>query len=114
MGISSPAELAPLLALLERSWGNSTMLQRTGGILAEALAAADVRAALSADAPAPLRNFAKDLDFVLGAARTTAFRIFSTYVALYIENSPSAPSGYLPTSALRAASGRASYLPTCG
>merc|ERR1719498_1881035 len=36
-------ELTPLLALLERSWGNSTMLQRTGGILSEALATANAR-----------------------------------------------------------------------
>ena len=33
--------MQPLLALLERSWGNSTMLQRTGGIVSAALASGD-------------------------------------------------------------------------
>jgi len=63
--IDTPESLDGLLKLLERSWGNSTMLQRTGGIFRAALANGT---ALDADAAAPLRNFAKDLDFVLAAA----------------------------------------------
>ena len=80
MGMGA-ADLQPLLQLLERSWGNSTMLQRTGGIMTEALATADVRAALSADAPAPLRNFAKDLDFVLSAAQGVGLSMPATRAA---------------------------------
>ena len=37
-GLDDPASLKALLALLERSWGNSTMLQRAGGIVADAVA----------------------------------------------------------------------------
>ena len=61
-------ELPPLLALLERSWGNSTMLQRSGALVAAAEGADDATAALFAPSAAPLRNFAKDLDFVLEAS----------------------------------------------
>lgn len=74
-------ELTALLQLLERSWGNSTMLQRTGNLVAEALKAPDARAALSAPAMAPLRNFAKDLDFVLAAASDASLSMPSTRTA---------------------------------
>lgn len=43
------------------------MLQRTGGLLEAAMGTADMAAALRAPAAAPLRNFAKDLDFILEA-----------------------------------------------
>ena len=45
------------------------MLQRSGGIVSAALSQPDPAAALRADAAAPLRNFAKDLDYVLQAAK---------------------------------------------
>ena len=80
MGMKA-ADIAPLLQLLERSWGNSTMLQRTGGIVQAALASSDTRTALSVDAPAPLRNFAKDLDFVLSAATSAGLSLPSTRAA---------------------------------
>ena len=59
-----------LLALLQRSWGHSTMLARSGGLV---LVAAEANggggeAELEAPSAAPLRNFAKDLDFALRAA----------------------------------------------
>ena len=53
MGFDTAEKLAPLLALLDRSWGNSTMLQRTGGIFAAATDAADVRACLLYTSPSP-------------------------------------------------------------
>lgn len=72
---------APLLALLERSWGNSTMLQRTGGIFGAASGAADPATALLAPAAAPLRNFAKDLDFVLHEAAAARLALPATAAA---------------------------------
>lgn len=81
MGLDSPEAMGRLLELLERSWGNSLMLQRTGGLVREALGAADVPAALAAPAAAPLRNFAKDLDFVLLAAASANLRLPSTRAA---------------------------------
>lgn len=69
MGIDSQDSLRTLLSTLETSWGNSTMLQRSGGIVAEALdGSKDPVEALAVISKAPLRNFAKDLDFVLAAA----------------------------------------------
>ena len=58
-----------LIALLSKAWGNSTMLQRSGGLVSAALSQPDPEAALRAAAAAPLRNFAKDLDFVLQVCR---------------------------------------------
>ncbi len=81
MGLDSPAALEALLALLDRSWGNSLMLQRTGGIVKDALGAADAGAALAAPAAAPLRNFAKDLDFVLLAASSAGLTLPATRAA---------------------------------
>merc|ERR1719424_676678 len=81
MGFDSAARLAPLLALLERSWGNSTMVQRTGGIFGAAIDAAEPTAALLTPAAAPLRNFAKDLDYVLAEAATAHLRLPATAAA---------------------------------
>ena len=68
LGIDTPEAVSQLLALLGKSWGNSTMLQRTGGLVQGALGAdGPAEAALAAPAAAPLRNFAKDLDFILQA-----------------------------------------------
>ena len=81
-GLDDPASLKALLALLERSWGNSTMLQRTGGLVKDALAApAATRDALAAPAMAPMRNFAKDVDFVLLAAKGAGLTLPATRAA---------------------------------
>lgn len=78
VGMDTPESLGALMQLLERSWGNSTMLQRTGGIVREALSKG---AALEVDAAAPLRNFAKDLDFVLAAAGDAGLNLAATQAA---------------------------------
>ena len=57
------------------------MLQRTGRVWGEALDAPDATAALTAPAAAPLRNFAKDLDFVLQAAAGSGLLLPATAAA---------------------------------
>ena len=75
LGIDSPAQVDEMLSLLGKAWGNSTMLQRSGRIVSAALGEADPEAALRATAAAPLRNFAKDLDFVLQAAHGVGLQL---------------------------------------
>ena len=57
------------------------MVQRTGGIFGAAIDAADPNAALLMPAAAPLRNFAKDLDYVLAEAATARLRLPTTAAA---------------------------------
>merc|ERR1719247_3693641 len=52
------------------------MLQRAGGIVANAVRrGGGAAAALAAPSAAPLRNFAKDLDFVLAAAASAKLQL---------------------------------------
>jgi len=87
LGLDEPLKMQTLLDLLGRSWGNSAMLQRTGALVLGAMAKASaasgdvgpgtlaydaaLKQALAVDSMAPLRNFSKDLDFVLAAAAAT-------------------------------------------
>ena len=71
--------LTPTLTLIR--WGNSTMVQRTGGIFGAAIDAAEPTAELLMPAAAPLRNFAKDLDYVLAEAATAHLRLPATAAA---------------------------------
>jgi hypothetical protein len=57
------------------------MVQRTGGIFSAAVDAAEPTAALLTPAAAPLRNFAKDLDYVLAEAATAHLRLPATAAA---------------------------------
>lgn len=73
-------DVRPLLELLDRSWGNSVMLQRSGGLLLEAqqqqkqldgVADSDGPFAAIAHMPsgAPVRNLVKDMDLIKAAAK---------------------------------------------
>eukprot|EP00968_Pinguiococcus_pyrenoidosus_P019700 scaffold2173_cov250-Pinguiococcus_pyrenoidosus.AAC.2 len=71
-GIALASELgcdvATLMEVLQRCWGNSTMLQRSGGIYTDCMLHEDPSVAFLAKSRAPLRNFEKDLMFVDAAA----------------------------------------------
>ena len=71
-------DLAKLLPLLEVAWAQSTMLSRSGAIVA---ACGDVQGLKMEASAAPLRNFAKDLDLVLAAAEAAKLRLPSAAVA---------------------------------
>jgi hypothetical protein len=73
--------MSTLLGLLNTAWGNSTMLQRSGGIITDAMKTADANAELRKDSAAPLRNFAKDLDLVLATGRTEGLQLKAAQAA---------------------------------
>ena len=66
-------DLAPLLELLDRSWGNSFILQRVGAVLLEAQRSADDGVLMTSGAP--IRNLKKDMGIVDGAAEATGLTL---------------------------------------
>ena len=85
--MSLGCDIPALLLLLEKSWGQSTMLLRSGPMVQSALAHGtsldhpSVAESLQQPSAAPLRNFSKDLDFVLEAAAANDLVLPSTTCA---------------------------------